>query len=120
MGLSLFGIRTTFGYGVFYLHFDFYCEFSYNYSMVLERLREEKMKFRKEVKDKTVGYILAALGLVAGLAWNEAIKALITVFFPTPGNDVLAKFVYAVLVTIIIVIITVYLLKITSKPEVKN
>ena len=30
-----------------------------------------------EVKKKTLGYILAVLGLVSGLAWNEAIKAII-------------------------------------------
>ena len=64
--------------------------------------------------------MLAAFGLVAGLAWNEAIKAFITVFFPTPGNDILAKFVYSIAVTIVIVIITVYLIRLTQKQELKN
>jgi len=32
---------------------------------------------RKTAREKVWGYIAAALGLVAGLAWNEAIKGLI-------------------------------------------
>lgn len=85
--------------------------------MVLKRIKEEQKKLRTEIKEKTIGYMLAAFGLVAGLAWNEAIKALINVFFPTPGNDVIIKFVYAIVVTIIIVIVTVYLVKLIEKKE---
>ncbi|MEK9171243.1 MAG: DUF5654 family protein, partial [Patescibacteria group bacterium] len=36
----------------------------------------------KQVREKTTGYILAAFGLVAGLAWNDAIKSTIDRFFP--------------------------------------
>jgi len=81
------------------------------------KIKEEQAKLRKEVKEKTIGYILAAFGLVAGLAWNEAIKALIAVFFPNPGNDVLVKFLYAIIVTIVIVVITVYLIRLTQEKE---
>ena len=38
---------------------------------------DEKPKLKSEFKSQTKGYVLAGLGLVAGLAWNEAIKALI-------------------------------------------
>ncbi len=82
---------------------------------MLSEIKEEQVKLRKEIKEKTVGYILAAFGLVAGLAWNEAIKSLIALFFPNIGNDVLPKFIYAFLVTIIIVLISVYLLRVTNK-----
>ncbi|OGZ64165.1 MAG: hypothetical protein A3A98_04260 [Candidatus Staskawiczbacteria bacterium RIFCSPLOWO2_01_FULL_40_39] len=81
------------------------------------KIKEEQVKLRQEIKEKTIGYILAAFGLVAGLAWNEAIKALISLIFPTPGNDVIIKFIYAVVVTVVIVVITVYLLKLTEKKE---
>ena len=87
--------------------------------MALEDTKEEKIKLRKEVREKTVGYILAAFGLVAGLAWNDAIKSLIDSFFPKPDNGIIIKFVYAVIVTVIIVIVTVYLIKLTQKEEVK-
>lgn len=87
--------------------------------MVISKLKEEQATLRKEVKERTIGYILAAFGLVAGLAWNDAIKALIDQFFPKPGNDIAVKFIYAVLVTVFIVIITVYLIRLTQKKETK-
>ncbi len=68
-----------------------------------------------EIKEKTIGYILAAFGLVAGLAWNEAIKSIIDQFFPDNANSILIKFAYAMVVTFVIVIISVYLIKLTEK-----
>ncbi|MBX4200826.1 DUF5654 family protein [Candidatus Parcubacteria bacterium] len=73
-----------------------------------------------EFKTKTIGYILAAMGLVAGLAWNEAIKAIITWFFPGLGSDIIAKLMYAGIVTIFIVIASFYLLRLIQKEEVKK
>ena len=83
--------------------------------MVLKKVKEEQ-SLRKEIKERTVGYILAAFGLVAGLAWNEAIKGLIDQFFPNSGS-VAIKFIYAVIVTIIIVLVSVYLVRLTGKKE---
>ena len=85
----------------------------------LQMLKEEQRRMRKEIKERTISYIVAALGLVAGLAWNEAIKSFITLIFPNPGNnDLLIKFGYAVVITIVIVIITVYLVRLTEeKPK---
>jgi hypothetical protein len=85
----------------------------------LQRLKEEQSVLRREIREKTIGYILAALGLVAGLAWNEAIKGLIDQFFPNTGNGVLLKFLYAVIITIVVVVVTVYLVKLTQKEEIK-
>jgi len=70
-----------------------------------------------EVKEKTVGYILAALGLVAGLAWNEAIKALIERFFPVGTSTLLVRFSYAVLITIVVVVVSIYLTRLSKKKE---
>lgn len=78
-------------------------------------MEEKKLSLRKEIKEKTIGYILAAFGFVAGLAWNEAIKSLIDQFFPDNANSILIKFVYAIIVTIVVVLITVYLIKLTDK-----
>jgi len=83
----------------------------------LSKIKEEQEKISKEVKERTVGYILAALGLVAGLAWNEAIKSLIDKFFPLSGGSVFIKFIYAILVTIFIVLVTVYLIKFIDKKD---
>ena len=85
--------------------------------MVLKKLKEGQVKLRKEIRERTVGYILAAFSLVAGLAWNEAIKSFIDQFYPRSGNSILIKFIYAVAVTVIIVIVTVYLVRLIEKKE---
>jgi len=64
---------------------------------------------REEIKQQTKGYIMAGMGLVAGLAWNEAIKALIEYLYPLDQNSLLAKFIYAALITVIIVMFSTYL-----------
>lgn len=37
---------------------------------------------RRKIKKKMFSYIAAGLGLVAGLAWNDAIKTVIDYFIP--------------------------------------
>ncbi len=81
------------------------------------KIREHQANLRKEIKERTVGYILAAFSFVAGLAWNEAIKSVIDGFFPDRGNSIVIKLLYAIIVTVVIVIITVYLIKLTEKKD---
>ena len=81
----------------------------------MESLKDQQKNLRLEIKEKTIGYIVGAFGLVAGLAWNEAIKSLIDMFFPGDESSITIKFLYAFLITVVIVIITVYLLKLVSK-----
>ena len=69
-------------------------------------------RLNMEVKKKVVGYITAGFGLVAGLAWNDAIRTFIEEFFPKTQNTIAAKFIYAFFITIILVIISIYLVKI--------
>ena len=71
----------------------------------MEELETNLKESSREVKAKTVAYISTAFGLVAGLAWNDAIKALIESLFPLAKNTLLAKFVYAVLVTVVVVLL---------------
>jgi len=74
----------------------------------VEHLAEESRKIHREVQGRTIGYILTALGLVAGLAWNEAITAIIQHFLPLGKDGIWAKLVYAVIITILVVIVGVY------------
>lgn len=85
----------------------------------LQRLREEQQVLKKEIKDKIIGYMVAAFGLVAALAWNEAIRSLIDRLFPALGSGVSLKFLYAILLTIFVVVVTVYLLKFSNKDKPK-
>ncbi len=72
-------------------------------------------QMRTEAKEKIVGYILAGFGLIAALAWNEAIKSFIDTFFKFSKDSLLAKFIYAFILTLIIVIISIYLSKLIKK-----
>ncbi len=67
-----------------------------------------------EVLDKIVQLMTAAFGLVAALAWNEAIQALFTQIFGEAG-DLFAKFFYAVVVTVIVVFVTIRLGRLSDR-----
>lgn len=83
------------------------------------RLREEGRIIEREVREKSVGYITAGLGVVSGFAWNEAIKSLIEFIFPLTRNGIIAKFAYAVLMTVVVVFISIYLLRFFSSKKEK-
>ncbi|MCX6763286.1 MAG: DUF5654 family protein [Candidatus Moranbacteria bacterium] len=87
--------------------------------MGIDRIKEESRAIKQEVNKKLVTYITAGFGLVAGLAWNEAIKSFIEYFFPMKANSLLAQFVYAIIITFILVLISVYLTRILVKEEKK-
>lgn len=55
----------------------------------------------------------ASLGLVAALAWNEAIKA--TLALMGLGDSLAGLYTYAILATLIAVLVLVYLGKLASK-----
>lgn len=86
---------------------------------IVEKVQQERKRLQKEVRERAISYIAAAFGLVAGLAWNDAIKAFIEYFFPLSKNTLFAKFFYAVFVTFIVVFVTVYLARLltSSKDE---
>lgn len=84
---------------------------------IIEIVKEEQKKLGNELKERTVGYILGALGVVAGIAWNDTIRAVIDYLFPLDKSGILAKFIYAVIMTVILVIISVYLIRLTQKKE---
>ncbi len=80
-------------------------------NFALDKIKGHKKRLEQEVKTKTLTYITAALGLVAGLAWNEAIKSMIEAWIPVNGSTVIAKTVYAFIITLVVVILTTYVVK---------
>jgi energy-converting hydrogenase Eha subunit A len=74
-------------------------------------------EINKQLRGRTFGYISAALGLVAGLAWNEAISAMIEAIFPLSKDTVWVKFLYAIIVTVAVVILVKYLDRMFNRPE---
>ncbi|MCX7778793.1 MAG: DUF5654 family protein [Patescibacteria group bacterium] len=68
----------------------------------------QKKSLKLEILEKISSLVTAGFGLVAALAWNEAIKEFFTVLFPQPSM-IWGKFAYALLITVLVVIITVKL-----------
>ncbi|MCE7700099.1 MAG: DUF5654 family protein [Methanobacterium paludis] len=62
----------------------------------------------KEILQAMAGLLTAAFGLIAALAWNEAIKAFITKYVPV-GSELTGLFIYAILITIIAVVVTIFI-----------
>ncbi len=56
----------------------------------------------------------AAFGVVAALAWNGAITALVKQIFGT-GGQIVSLFIYAIIVTILAVIVMVQLAKLAER-----
>jgi hypothetical protein len=80
-------------------------------------INKERATFKKELRQRLSTYITAAFGLVAGLAWNDAIRSFIEYIFPNKQNTVTAKFIYAILITILVVIVGTYLLRVLKKED---
>lgn len=91
-----------------------------NYNDRFERIKSESSKISREVKEKTLGFIITAFGLVAGLAWNEAIQSLIKSFFTVDKDTIWVKFIYAIAMTLLVVLVTVYLARLFGKDDQTN
>lgn len=68
----------------------------------------------KMILETMLTLITTAFAFVAGLAWNEAIQKLIEEFY-TAGGAVTGLLIYAVIVTIVAVVVTVLLARIAGK-----
>ena len=74
---------------------------------------------QKEVIEKIAALITAAFGLIAALAWNEAIQEIFRLVFGEQSG-VLAMIFYAVVVTIIAVLVTIWIGRVAEKSGVKK
>ncbi len=79
------------------------------------KTKSPSWSFKQEIRLKTADYILAAFGFVTGLAWNEAVKALIEQFFPFSSSTVWAKLIYALFITIVFVVISTSVMRTLKK-----
>ncbi|MBR6038116.1 MAG: hypothetical protein IKP53_05225 [Candidatus Methanomethylophilaceae archaeon] len=73
-------------------------------------------EFKVQLLETFAALITAAFGLVAALAWNEAIKAAVASVFNT-GDELLGLVVYAVIVTILAVIMTLLIARALGKAK---
>jgi uncharacterized membrane protein YidH (DUF202 family) len=73
-----------------------------------------KVDMQKEVIEKIAALITAAFGLVAALAWNTAIQEIFRLIFGQQSG-IWAMIAYAVIVTIIAVVVTIWIGRVAEK-----
>ena len=77
-------------------------------------------KFKQELLKQMVTLSTAGFGLVAALAWNEAIQAFVQEYidkYISVGSGIISRFIYAVIITIFAVVVTYQLTKISGEEE---
>ena len=79
-------------------------------------MKGQAQEVKGQVLQTIATLLTTAFGLIAALAWNEAIKARIAQFLPK-GSDLMGLLIYAVLITIIAVVATIIIGRAISQPE---
>jgi uncharacterized membrane protein len=77
------------------------------------------MALKSEVITQIAALLTAAFGLVAALAWNGAIQAIFKQVFGTV-DSIGAQLGYAIIVTIIAVVVTIYIARLASSAKAEE
>ena len=83
-------------------------------------LKKQDQKLTAAVLKQMLTLATSGFGLVAALAWNSAIQELVNSYikpFLPKGSGLISLLIYAVLITIIAVVVTVNLSKLIEKIE---
>ena len=73
-------------------------------------------EFKIQLLETFAALITAAFGLVAALAWNETIKTAVAMVFDTE-DDLVGLLIYAIIVTILAVIMTFWIARALGKAK---
>ncbi|MFV1916874.1 MAG: DUF5654 family protein [Patescibacteria group bacterium] len=85
---------------------------------MFEKFRKETSRFKKQFAGQLLNLVTSGFGLVAALAWNELIKEIVKEYIqPLVGgaSGIISLAIYAVLVTLLAVLVTYNLSKIVEK-----
>jgi uncharacterized membrane protein YidH (DUF202 family) len=83
------------------------------------KTRKELKRLQREIIDNFSTLLTTAFGLVAALAWNGAIQAIFKQLFGTP-DAIIPMITYAVTVTIIAVVVTIWISRIAERLKTKD
>lgn len=85
----------------------------------MKKLKKKPItKLSQEIAIQTLTLVSSALGLVAALAWNEAITEYINIYikpYLAKGSGVISLFVYATLITAITVVVAIQMARIKKR-----
>lgn len=86
-----------------------------------QKRKENRNEFKVEMLEAFAALITAAFGLVAALAWNDAIKTTINNFFDSSLDVTIGQFgalyFYAIIVTFIAVLFTIWIARASKKAK---
>lgn len=77
-----------------------------------------KKGFRKELIKQMITLSSSGFGLVAALAWNDAIQSFVREYvenYLSAGSGVISRFIYAIIITALAVFITYELARLIRK-----
>jgi uncharacterized membrane protein YidH (DUF202 family) len=81
---------------------------------MIEKAKKNVQETRREILLQTMTLVNGAFALVAALAWNEAVKALIDRYFKS-GSGLYSRFIYAIVITLLVVMVGRYLSVLTKR-----
>ncbi|NYB26661.1 MAG: hypothetical protein HVN34_04900 [Methanobacteriaceae archaeon] len=82
-------------------------------------MKEDVKDIKGQVSQTIATLMTTAFGLIAALAWNEAIKAIILQYFQA-DSGITGLLIYAILITIIAVVATLIIARVIAKPSVQE
>ncbi|NYB52159.1 MAG: hypothetical protein HVN35_06350 [Methanobacteriaceae archaeon] len=82
-------------------------------------MKKQAEEVKGQVLQTIATLMTTAFGLIAALAWNEAIKAIILLYVPK-GDGVTGLLIYAIIITIIAVVATIIIGRAIAKPAVQE
>ncbi|BDZ68159.1 DUF5654 family protein [Methanobacterium ferruginis] len=82
-------------------------------------MKKQAEEVKGQVLQTIATLLTTAFGLIAALAWNEAIKALILELVPKQ-DGLTGLFIYAIIITVIAVVATILIGRAIAKPAVQE
>jgi hypothetical protein len=82
-------------------------------------MKAETNETKNQILPTISTLMTTAFGLIAALAWNQAIQAIILQFLPKQSG-ILGLVTYAIIITIIAVIATISIARAIAKPAVQE
>ncbi len=66
-------------------------------------------EFKKELLKQMITLSTSAFGVVAALAWNDAIQSFVKEYIDkyfSAGSGIMSRFIYAIIITVVAVLVT--------------
>jgi hypothetical protein len=82
-------------------------------------MKQQAAEVKGQVLQTIATLMTTAFGLIAALAWNETIKAIILMYIPK-GDGITGLLIYAVIITIIAVVATILIGRAIAKPSIQE